>query len=94
MLAVVGSQNDVPLRFSNFRCYSQICGLPSIALMLTKLCHEYSSFQTLLRILLKWLIDNAVTKKTDGYGSRCYSLLKDLLSSVDMDDDVANLVTR
>ena len=62
--------------------------------MLTKLCHEYSSFQTLLCILLKWLIDNAVTKKTDGYGPRYYFLLKDLLSSVDMDDDIANLVTR
>jgi hypothetical protein len=62
--------------------------------MMTKLCNEYSNFQALLHLMLKWLIDSAVTTKPGGDGSRYFSLLNEILNSVSLDSDVANSVTR
>ena len=59
-----------------------------------KLCGEYSNVQTLLLILLQWTIDHAVTVKPKGDESKHLSVLTDMLASIELDSNAADLVSR
>jgi len=62
--------------------------------MLAKLCGEFSNVQTLLLILLKWMIDLGVTVAPKGDESKHFlSILTNMLATIELDSDVADSVS-
>ena len=74
------------------RCYTAMLDMPSVSLLLTKLCNEYSNVQTLVHLLLKWVIDSDVTFTVEG--SKYLSLLNEILTSVELDSDIVDSISR
>jgi len=78
---------------SVYRVFGNICGIPGIIQLLIDLGNNYN-IQALLSLLLKQMIPQAVTECLGDEPSHYFTLLSELLQTVDLDSTLVDTMIR